>query len=159
MLFKPTRPDGRSYRDVAVDIFKDLPPETIVSYEKIAAALDIDDPKSPRIRAIVRSAIKPLLKLHSRGLANAPGKGYRVLPARENMVVASNQRTKADRAMARGLAFLSGANRQEMTETERKLHDGQCIIMQAIYASHRHLDTRINKIERLLSGGSTIQHD
>ena len=135
MRFKPTREDGRSFRDVAVDALKDRPPETIVSYEDLGNALGLD-PKTElgKIRAAVRAAIKPLLDLHRRGITNVPGKGYRVLPARENMIVASNHRSKADRAMGRAVVFLQGANRDEMTETERRLHDGQLMIMQAIHA-------------------------
>jgi hypothetical protein len=158
MLFKPTRPDGRSYRDVAIDIFKDLEPETIVKYDAIREALDLDV-GSPHIGAIVRSAIKPLLRLHQRGLVCVKRVGYRVLPARENMLVAHGHRSKADRAMGRAMAFINGANRGEMTEAERKLHDGQAIIMAALISSHRHLDSRINKIEELLRGGTTIQGD
>lgn len=160
MLFRPTRPDGRSYRDVAIDALKDRPPESLVTYEELAAALDLDPSADvSKIRSIVRAAIKPLLDLHRRGLSNVPGKGYRILPARENMVVASGHRSKADRAMGRAVAFLQGANRDEMTETERRLHDGQLMIMQAIHASHQHLDKRMNKIEALLQGGKTIEPD
>lgn len=160
MLFKPTRADGRSYRDVAVEALKDRVPEEIVSYEELGKMLDIDpENELTRIRSIVRSAIKPLLQLHRRGLSNVPGKGYRVLPAREHMLVSSNHRSKADRAIGRALAYLEGANREEMTEMERKLHDGQCMIVQAIHASHQHLDKRMSKIEELLRGGGTIQHD
>jgi len=156
MLFKTTRPDGRSYRDVAVDIFKDLKPETIVSYETIGKALDLD-PESGKLQGIVRSANNYLLKVHNRGLVNIPGKGYRVVQAREHMMISTHHQNKATRSMRRCVEWLAGTKEEELSENERKLHRGQCIIVQAILASHQHLDSRINKIEKLLQGNTTIQ--
>ncbi len=156
MLFKTTRPDGRSFRDAAVAFLKDKPPETVLTFEAIAKALDIDPKPRTRVQAIVRSAIKPLLKLHQRGVKSAPGIGYRVLLASEHMLVSDAHRSKADRAISRGINFLEGVNRGEMTPMELKLHDGQLIIMTALRASHQHLDQRIDKLEKLLRGDKTV---
>src|SRR5882757_3662563 len=119
MLFTPLRPDGRSYRDVAVDFLKDKAPNTVVTYEQIGEALDVDASAPQRVQAIVRDAIKPLLGLHQRGVKNVPKVGYRILLAKEHMVVSDAHRSKADRAIDRAIGFLDGANRSEMTDVER----------------------------------------
>lgn len=161
MLFKPTRADGRSYKEVAVDFLKDQPPETIISYKKLETVLDLEakpDAKQ-RVQAIVRDALKQLLGLHQRGVKCVPTVGYRVLLAKEHVAVSDTHRSKADRAIDRAIGFLDGANRLEMSDLEKKLHDGQLMIMVALQASHHHLDDRLNKLERLLKGGKTIEPD
>jgi hypothetical protein len=154
-MFKPTRPDGRSYRDVAVDYIKDKPPDTIIGYDEFASVFGVDLDHR-RIGAIVRGALKPLLRLHSRGLQAVPTVGYRVLQAREHMHVSNTHRSKADRAIGRAIGFLDGANRSEMNDVERKMHDGQLIIMTALRASHQHLDSRLDKLEALMKGTHTV---
>ncbi len=152
--FKPKRADGRSYRDVAVDAFKDKEPGEIVSYKTLEKILDLNERGS--IQMAVHAANKLLLKLHKRGVKNVVNKGYRVLEAREHMIVANGHQTKADRAMSSALQFYAGADLSAMTEAERKLHHGQQMLAQAVFASHQHLDKRIRRIEDLLSGTNTV---
>src|SRR5271165_7697040 len=118
--FKPTREDGRSYRDVTVDLFKNLVPNTIVNYEQLGKELELN-PESDRnrIQMAVRSANKVLLKMHNRGVTNVPTVGYRVLEAREHMIVANGHQNKADRALIRAQNFYEGTNLSEMTQHER----------------------------------------
>jgi len=160
MHFKPIREDGRSYRDVAVETLKDMEPEAVATYKELGAALDLS-PKNDlqKIQMAVRAANIILLKRHSRGVRNVPTVGYRVLPARENMVVAGSHQTRADKAMVRALTFYEGTNLGEMTEIERRLHQGQHMLAQAVMASHRQVNRRMDKIEGLLAGGKTVQHE
>jgi hypothetical protein len=153
MRFKPRRKDGRSFRDVAVDLLKNKDPGTVVSYGILAAELEVD-PRADRskIQATVRIANKTLLKLYQRAVTNVPTVGYRVLQAREHMLVASGHESKADRAMGVALRFYEGTNLAEMTETERKLHQGQHMLAVAIIASHRHLDKQHRRLEELVTG-------
>jgi hypothetical protein len=151
MRFEPKRADGRSYRNCAVDALKDLPPGTVVPYETFATALEVDPDKNLRkIQAAVRAANKILLKLHQRGVTAVPGVGYRVLQAREHVVAASGFQSKANRALGRAVAFYEGTDLSQLTAIERRLHEGQRMLVTALVASHRHLDRRIQKIEDLL---------
>jgi hypothetical protein len=160
MRFKSKRADGRSYRDLAVERLRDVVPGTVVSYEELGVAFDLN-PKTelPRIRAAVGNAVKMLLKQYSIGIKNVAGKGYRVVPAREHMIAAGSHQSKAERQMNTALAWYEGAKLDEMTPAERKLHQGQHMLAQAIVSSHKHLNERINRIESLLQGGRTIEHD
>ena len=159
MRFKPKRPDGRSYRIVAIEFLSDKEPQTIIPYAKLAEVLEIELTPLTRIQAIVRSAMKGLLRLHRRGLETVAGVGYRVLRAPEHMLISENHRSKADRSLDRAIQFLEGSRREEMSEIERRLLDGQTIIMVALAESHRHLNSRLTKLEKLLHGGETIAPD
>jgi len=156
-MFKSQRPDGRSYRDVVIAALKEQPTETIVTYEELSSILELDPEREhTKIIAAVNAAVKPLLKLHQRGIQSVRNVGYRILPAREHVLVANKHQGKAERAMTRALSFYEGTNLSELSETERRLHHGQYILAQAIVASHRHLDKRITQIEKLLGGSVTL---
>lgn len=153
MRFQPTRPDGRSFRDVAVDALNDEQRGSLISYEIIAGALGLN-PKTDlqKIQASVRAANGILLKLHSRGVKNVPGVGYRILPAREHATVAHAHQSKADKAMGRAVAYFDGANLEEMTAAERKTHEGLSIIAHGLAAMHTYNKGRFDRLEALFKG-------
>jgi hypothetical protein len=150
-MFEPKRPDGRSYRDVALDLLKDMKRGDVITYHDLGRALELHPVRDrTKIQQAVRQANKPLLKLHQRGIQAVENHGYRMLPAREHVVVANGHQSKADRAMVRAIDFFNGTNLSELTESERKLHQGQAMLAQALYASHKSLDRRIRRIEDIL---------
>lgn len=153
MLFQASRLDGRSFRDVAVDAMKGAEPETIISYEALGKALGLS-PKNDlhKIQAAARAANIILLKYHSRGIKNVSNVGYRMIPARENMIVAGNHQTRADRAHGRAVAFFDGANLEQMTATERKTHEGLSIIAHQLAAGHAYIKGRFDRLEALFKG-------
>jgi hypothetical protein len=156
-FFKPTRPDGKSYREVAVEALKDLEYGTVLNYSTLGKALDINHKTDrQKIQAVVRLANVGLLKLYKRGLENVKNVGYRIIEPKEHMIVANGHQAKADRAMVAAIRFYNGADLSKMTESERKLHHGQHMLAEAIYASHTHLDKRIKRIEDLLQGTATL---
>ena len=157
LYFKPVREDGRSYRDVAVDFLKDKQPETVVSYKDLGRILHLDwRSELQKIQAAVHAANTVLLKLHNRGVKTITRVGYRILPAREHHIIAGGHENRATKQMSRALAFYRGTNLAEMTEVERRLHQGQHMLAEAIMASHRQVNRRMDRIESLLKGGETI---
>jgi hypothetical protein len=150
-MFEPKRPDGRSYRDVAIDLLKDMERGEIVTYQALGRALDLHPVRDrAKIQNAVRQANKPLLKLHQRGVQAVENEGYRMLPAREHVMVANGHQSKADKAMVRAIDFFNGTDLTQLTDAERKLHQGQAMLAQALYASHKSLDRRIRRIEDIL---------
>jgi hypothetical protein len=150
-MFETKRPDGRSYRDVALDLLKDMKRGDVVTYQDLGRALELHPLRDrTKIQHAVRQANKPLLKLHQRGVQAVENQGYRMLPAREHVVVANGHQSKADKAMVRAIDFFNGTNLADLTESERKLHQGQAMLAQALYASHKSLDRRIRRIEDIL---------
>jgi hypothetical protein len=152
-MFQPTRTDGRSFRDVALDVLKDEPPGSVVSYKIFGAALGLN-PKTDlqKIQATVRQANRILLKLHSRGLATVPRVGYRVLHAREHAIIANGHERRADSAMGRSVAFYNGAKLEEMTPSERRIHEGLSMNAQTLMAMHSYNKTRFDRLEALFKG-------
>jgi len=158
--FTPKREDGRSLRTVVVDLFKNEDYGKTISYKQLAVELGLHPVADLSIiQHTALSANKQLLKLHKRGLQAVRNTGYRIIDPREHMVVANSHASKAERAMVRALQFFSGTDLTKLTDIERKLHHGQQMIAMALYASHQHLDKRIQKIEELLAGTSTINPD
>jgi hypothetical protein len=155
-MFKTARPDGKSYRELALDVLKSEPVGTLIPYERLMKHLEVDDRR--KVIASVRPAIKSLLKLYNRGAKCVAGVGYRILQANEHMLVATGHKSKAGRSMGRALAFFEGTDLNAMTEIERKLHESQHMLARAIMDSHRHLDKRLTRIEELLKG-ETIKQD
>lgn len=149
--FKPLRKDGLSARDVAFDLLKDKPPGTVIPYAIFGAALGTND--RVKVQQAVRAATKLLLKRSKRGVVNVPNSGYRILPANENITIARRHETKSDKALVRALDFYEGTNLTEMSDAERRLHQGQHMIAIAIMASHRHINKRLDRIEDLIGGG------
>lgn len=153
MHFRPTRADGRSYRDVAIDALKDEPPGNVISYNALGKALGLMKKTDlPKIQMAVRAANKILLKLHFRGVKNVPNAGYRILQAREHINVAAGHQSKADKAMGRAIAFFDGANIEEMTQVERKTHEGLSIIAHGLAAMHTYNKGRFDRLEALFKG-------
>ena len=156
-MFRTKRPDGKSYRELAVDALKDEPIGSVVSYVKLMERLDVDD--RHKVNAIVRSAIKSLLKLYNIGVRCIPNVGYRVLRANEHMLVANEHKSKSLRSVKRALNFFEGTDLNKMTEIERKLHSNQHMLAEFVMSSHRHINKRMDRIEALLKGGETIKAD
>jgi hypothetical protein len=156
--FKPVRADGRSYRDVIVDLFKDADYGRRMTYGELAEALGVSSRDRTTVQQSARNANKVLLKIYKRGLKCIVNVGYRVIQPNEHMLVATNHQSKATRAMRTALTFYDGADLTRMTDVERRLHHGQQLIAVAVMASHEHLDRRIRKIEDLLAS-KTIDAD
>jgi hypothetical protein len=153
MYFKPIREDGRSFRDVAVDSLRDEPPGSIVPYSAIANALGLNSKDDLRkIQMAVRAANTVLLRLYCRGVKNVPNIGYRILPAREHAIVANSHQTKADKAMGWAVAFFDGANLEEMSEQERKTHEGLSLIAHGLASMHTYNKKRFDRLEALFKG-------
>jgi hypothetical protein len=162
-MFETKRKDGRSYRVVALEFLRKFNPEDTIGYDDLGKELQLHPKKDlNQIQQAVRAANKSLLKVHKRGVKVVTGRGYRMLPAREHMIVANGHQTKADKAMVRCIEFFNGANLSEMTEVERKLHQGQAMLAQAIFASHQHLDRRMKRLEDIIGpshGGPIVDHE
>jgi hypothetical protein len=155
--FVPKREDGRTYCDVLVDFIKDKPPETVVSYAELADILGLS-PDADRgiIQNTKLQANKVLLNLYQRRVVSVRGVGYRVIPAREHRAVAGSHQSKAERQMVTSVSILAGTRLEELTESERVMHRNQLMLAQSTLAGFQYLDRRINHIEQLLKGTTTI---
>lgn len=158
--FKPTRPDGKSYREVAVAALKDLEYGTVLNYSTLGKALDINHrTDKQRIQAVVRLANKSLLKLHKRGMKNVMNVGYRIIEPKEHMLVADGHQHKARRQLMTATRYFGGTDLSKLTDVERKLHHGMQMIAASQVAMFDHFDKRMSAVEDLLQGTTTVTGD
>jgi hypothetical protein len=149
--FKPIRRDGKSYRDVVVNLLKDQPFDSIVTYSQIGDALGIS--AKTNLKTIQRTVLRAnhvLLEKWKRGIENEKNVGYRIAHPREHALIATGLTSKAERALNYSLMYYKGADLRHMTETERSLHTGQQMLAEATYGAFQHLDSRLKRIESII---------
>lgn len=152
--FHPSRPDGRSDRVVVYDLVADAEPETLFAYEDLAAALQdgIETPITrPRIYRAVRQANKDLLTKDQRYVAAVPGRGYRMVRAADQIVLAGERKTRARRQMDYGISLLRGIRLDELTEAQRKLALGNLMIADGLYRMIESTERRQNRQDAVLA--------
>jgi transposase len=88
-----------------------------------------------------------------------PNKGYRVLRADEHRRFAVSKQSRAERQMKKALRALMHARLDEMSEEGRTLHQQQTMITSATLAAFQYHEERLNRIEALLRGTTTLNPD
>ena len=134
--FQASRTDGRSDTRVILDLAGLAEPETQFTYDEIQAALEagLGSPVTlRRVYAAVRMANRAMLREHHRYLAVVRGRGYRVIRGDEHVVVALSRRDRAETQMKRGVEILRNVNYGDLSTTQRQIHEGQLLIMSALY--------------------------
>lgn len=164
--FKTQRADGRSDRQIIIDLVHAAAPGTLYSYEELAAALaaGLDGEAAHVGRARVYRAVAlanpALLADEQRYLRVTKNKGYQILHATEHLPAALAKRDIAQGYIRRGVELLRGARLDELTAAQRTLHEGQLMILaglnQAMDESQRRherqeqvIDDLRQRIERL----------
>src|SRR5262245_23247857 len=99
-MFEAKGPGGKSYRQIALEAFKDLQSGATVTYKQLAdvMALSAKNDRS-QIQQAVNQANKTLLKLYSRCVENIKNQGYKVIPANQHIMMAKTKESKAERQM------------------------------------------------------------
>lgn len=152
--FTPSRPDGRSDRQVVFDLAKDADPDTTFTHDELIDALSegLDDRVSQqRMYQAVTAGNQTLLQKRKRYLDNVRGKGYRVIYTSEAVSVALNKKERAETFLARGVAVLRNARMDELSPAQRVLHEGQLLIMAGLHEATRQSERRHARSEELIS--------
>lgn len=162
--FKPSRPDGRSDRQVVYDLTADAEPGTTYSYRELGDALSqglTEQIPRRRIYSAVAQANRTLLKEHSRYLGVVENVGYRVIRADEHLPVSLQKKDRAQSHLKRGIELLRHARLDELTEAQRTIHEGQLMILSGIYHavedSHKRHDRAESLIEDLLKSNRELE--
>lgn len=152
--FTPSRPDGRSDRQVMFDLVKDAAPDTTFTHAEIVAELSKDLPKpvtQARMYQAVTNGNSTLLRERERYLRNVRGQGYRVIHTSEAVAVALDKKSRAQTFLARGVQVLRNARMDELSPAERTLHEGQLLIMAGLYEATKRSEQRHNRAEQLIA--------
>lgn len=148
--FKIKRADGRSNAQVLLDFVKGKEAGAVFSYGEIAAALSEGSTKAYTERDVKGLAVKVyprLLKEQARALHNVRNVGYRLAPASQHVALANHRQTKADRQMLRGVQTLQHVRWDEMDANQKLAHEGQLLVVGALYQSMKALERRQNAVE------------
>lgn len=157
-MFQTNRTDGRSMPDVIVELVKDAQPGATFTYQDLIQALDKNSSKHHTIldaRGAVARAKSRLLRDHSRTLRNLSGVGYKLAAATEHREIAIVHKTKSDRQLYKGVQTLRHVRWDEMDENARTAHQGQLMVLSALYERQNWVERRMSKIESLIRTIST----
>lgn len=152
--FRITREDGRSNGQVLLDYVRDKPAGTTFTYAELAEELSRGSNHVYTERDVQALSVRiypRLLKEQARALHNVRNVGYRLAPAALHVTLANNRRTKADKQMLRGLQTLEHVRWEEMDTNQRLAHEGQLMIVGALYHQMRALEQRTGAVEQAIS--------
>jgi hypothetical protein len=151
--FKIVRDDGRSNQQVILDLVKDAQPGTTYDYDTLCNALSTGTNKTytvPEIQRIVTVACIRMLKEQARTLQNVRNHGYRIAHGSSHMSLANQRRHKADKQMKVGLMVLQNVKWDELDANQRLAHEGQLLIVGALYQQMNAMERRQSAVERAL---------
>lgn len=152
--FEPSRPDGRSDRQVVYDLVQDAEPDTTFTYDALQAALSegLESPaERSRVYQAVAHANRTLLQERQRCLNVVRGTGYRVIHADEHLPVALVRKDRAQTQLKRGIELLRKCRVGELDENQRKLHEGQLLILGGLYQAVQESERRHARSESLIA--------
>lgn len=152
--FAPSRPDGRSDRQVVFELARDADPDTQFTHDELIEALSVGLAGAvdrTRVYRAVGDGNTTLLRERKRYLKNVPGQGYRVIHTSEAVAVALDKKGRAESYLARGLAVLRNARLEELDPAQRTLHEGQLLIMAGLHEATKQSERRHNRSEQLIA--------
>lgn len=142
-LFKPKGaiPEWRKVYDVLATKAVD----DVLTYNELAEILgrDFDDDRAPMYRAT-----KELLVVHKRGTVNERGVGYRIARPNEHAGLVVKQRSRARRAINKGVKIIEGTDRSKLTPSERKRLDDLEVNVRAQADMLRRTEARVSRLEK-----------
>lgn len=152
--FKPSRPDGRSDWRVIYDLTQESEPNTTFTYhelvEGLAAGLDEEIPR-PRVYRAVAQANTTLLQERQRFLNVVRNVGYRVIHADEHLPVALGRKERAQTQLKSGLELLRKCRVGELDDNQRKLHEGQLLILSSLVQTVQESERRHERSEAMIA--------
>jgi hypothetical protein len=100
----PFQPAGDQARwRIVYEILRQAPTDAVVTYDELGEALGLDpDGDRHSIQMAMRRAGVELETEDKRAIDSVPNKGYRVVPAPENLGLAKREGKKAGRSLKRG---------------------------------------------------------
>lgn len=149
--FEPSRPDGRSDRQVIYDLASVAEVETLFSYKELVAALAEgleEKPDRERVYPAVAAANRSLLKRDQRYLRCVRRRGYRLIRSDEHLEVALQKQDYATSYLKRGVEVLRCTRLEELTPAARQAHEGTLMISVGMLNAMRESFRRHERMER-----------
>jgi hypothetical protein len=154
MDFKIKRDDGRSNSQVLLDYVQGKPPGTVFLYEELQDVFSSGTNKKytkNEAQRIVTESCPRMLKEQNRTLHNMRNVGYRIAHAAQHVVLASYRKERGEKQFLRSEQVLIHVHLNEMTQNERREHQGQLIMMIAMRQQLTALERRQSAIENAIN--------
>lgn len=148
------RQSGRPNSEVIVAFVRDAVPETIISYDELGRVLEEGSESRytrAKICAAVRRANRRLLPEHHRELRNVATIGYRIVPAREHLVLGRDRQRRGERQIKRGLLTMKHVRWDELSPAERQAHLAQLMISEGLMQNIRSIEHRQDRHASLIN--------
>lgn len=152
--FEPSREDGRSDRQIVLDLVRGAEPGTIFLYADMQTALEEGTDREINRRVIgaaARAASNSLLSDERRALAVVPGRGYRVIRAEEHLPVAMDKKARASGYISRGMRLLKQCRWEELPAQVRTAQEGQLMIFAGLSAAIDDHQQRLDRHEEVIA--------
>ncbi len=152
--FTASRADGRSDRQVVYELARDIAPGGLIAFDALAASLAVGvDTPITRMRACAaaRQANRTLLRNERRCLRAIPGEGYRILEAAEHMGFALTRKERGLTQLRRGVEILQNTRLDELSEAQRRLHEGWTLAMSGVMSAVAHTQRKVNQQESIIA--------
>ena len=152
--FVPSRLTGKSDASIVCDMARDAEPGTVLTYERIGAALGADTERAITREvssSAARAASKRLLREDQRCLIAVPKVGYRVSRGDDHHGVAMTRYHRADAQLKHGLSVLQYVRRDEMSQNQLLAHDGTLIVLSALCQMTQAAKRRQDKVESIIA--------
>lgn len=147
MVFEPVGELAR-WRAL-LPLFVEVERGTVVTYDELAEALDLDPTKDRRaIQAAVGQAQKTLSREHDRSLTPVRNVGYRVVLPNEHVDLAGRQQRKGRKAIARAQGHVDHVDLSSLSDEGRQI----------VYAAARALSWQQQQIRRLDLRQADLEH-
>lgn len=155
-LFQPSREDGRSDRQIVIDLVETAQSGDLLTHEEILSALQEESDREfdrSHVYRAAGAASRWLIKNSKKALVPVRGKGYRVSFPDDFHSLTLVRRDRASTQLNRGVEVLEGAPYEEMSETVREAIAPLQVLMIGAYAQlhahHRRLRRHDAAIEDL----------
>lgn len=150
---KIRRADGRSNSQVLLDLVAGHAPGTLFRYDELSTLLSAGMGKRyarPEVQRIVTKTCPRMLKEQARTLHNVINQGYRIAEAAHHMTLAQDRKSRADKQMLRGVQVLEHVRWDELDANQKMAHQGQLLIVNALYQNMKLLERRQTAVEQAI---------
>ena len=148
--FKSSRANGKSNKQVFLELCAKAEAGRLFSFTEIIAALDDGSSRVHSIsdvRQIAMGAYRMLLKTQSRAVHSVRGVGYRLAEAREQNGLAMIRKGRADKQFDTAIETLQSVRWDELDPESRKIHQGTLMLYSALDTQQRAMETRLRRVE------------
>jgi hypothetical protein len=150
--FEPSFRNGQSGAALITDLASSKPYGYMLTYDEISEQLGISADDLVRLRSAMARAKPRVLKEHLRAMVAVPGKGYRIIPAKDQPDLALRYRKKSDRSIKRAIATVTHVDEGELTPAQQERNRQVGMALNLLYERQRDTEARVSRLEKLMLG-------